>query len=125
MSHLQIAMEILLFCGVKIKRILSLSLIILVLLSLAIGFSQNDFESTVIHEGDITQIVEDSDDAPLEFRKSFKLSIADKTPSESSLYSSHLVFQAVRDTQYTCYLQKHLFAKPSSRMFIDLGALII
>lgn len=109
----------------KIERILSLSFIILVLLSSAIGFSQNDFESTAIHEGDITEIVEDSDDALQEFRQSFKVSIAEKTRPNNSPYTSPLVFQTMRDTQYNCYLQKHLSAKPSARVFIDFGALII
>ena len=95
------------------------------MLSSAIGFSQNDFESTVIQEGDITQIVEDSDDALQEFRQSLKVSIAEKTRSDQSPYSSPLVFQTRRETQYNSYFQKHLSAKPATRMFIDLGALII
>lgn len=112
----------------KIKGILSLGLILLVLLSSAIGFSQNDFESTVIHKGDITQLVEDSDDAQQEFREGFKVSVSTsiKSRSDNSFYdASQLIFQSTHHTQYDSYYQKHITTKPSARMFIRLGALII
>ena len=98
---------------------------LLVLLSSAIGFSQNDFESTSIHRGDITQIVENSDDAQQEFRASTKVSISTvgRTRLHHSIFDDCLVsFQATHCTHYDCYHQKHLSAKPSIRMFVDLGA---
>ena len=112
----------------KIGQLISIILILLVLLSSAIGFSQNDFESTSNQKGDHSQIVEDSNDAQLEFRRSIKVNISptSKSRNTNSFFEAmRLVYKSKSHAPYNGYYQKYISVKPSVKKFIYQGAFLI
>ena len=119
-------------CNVKLKRIAALSLIFIVILS-SMGFyslesSRNqttfkDYQTTTA-----TQLIADGQDPSHEFRESFKTNHASQsnTFSYNFFYSTGKnSFEIICFAQYNTYLQKQLFQRPSSKLFLDFGSLII
>ena len=110
------------------RQTLSLHLILLVLLSSAIGSSQNDFESTSNHHKHPSQIVEDSDDAQLEFRESVKMNVDEGNythDNNAHHYISLVIFQARHYARFDQYGQSLFAENPSYRKFIALGSIIV
>ena len=115
---------------VQMKRILSFTIIFLVLLSSTRGLSQNDwvFKGTLGQAQTGTQLLEDSEDTVQEFRKTIKISLSNtiKTRSYNSTYDvRQLIFEVIRRVRHVCYLQKRHSSNPSVKLFINLSSLLI
>ncbi len=112
----------------KIKRILSVWLVFLVLMSSSEAFSQADFETKNLSDQTGTYLVEYSQEVSQEFRESVKLSLQEETKSDTNLIfhkATSFSFSANAYLQYTNYLRAHLLKIPSKKLFITFGALII
>jgi hypothetical protein len=110
------------------KRILSFSIILLVLLSLDGDFSQNDcVVKTPLGEAQ-SQLAEDSENVIQEFRETIKVSLSNgiRTRTGSAAYEAgQLIFEGIRQARYDSYLQNRLASNPSVKLFINFGILLI
>lgn len=112
----------------KIKRILSVWLVFLVLMSSSEAFSQADFAAKTQSGQTGTYLVEYSQDVSQEFRESVKVSLQEETKSDTNLMfhkTTSYAFSAIAYLQYINYLRAHLLKNSSKRLFINFGALII
>ena len=119
------------FAVVKIKDLLSVSLIFLVILSsigYGEGYSQNSLGKCQSGKATETQLGIESMDAPHEFLESLKISVSGEIESYRNFIfhsASDSNFTTISHLQYNCYLREHLSKSPSKKLFIDFGALII
>jgi hypothetical protein len=112
---------------VKIKKILSISLIFLTLLCSSEVFSQID-RTLKYQANEETEFGGFSQDAPQEFRESFKIILSEESRSNSGFIldnSTFFTFNTVSYWRYQSYLKAYLSKKSSSKLFIDFGSIII
>lgn len=116
----------------KAKKIIAFSLTCIILLSsmgfYSLGFSGNQTIFKINPAASATQLVADSQDPSHEFRESFKTNntAQSNTFSYNFFYSTGKnSFEIICFAQYNTYLQKQLFQRPSSKLFLDFGSLII
>lgn len=121
-------------CSVKFKKITAFILIFVVILS-SIGFcgwicSQDSYATKVQYEQSATstQLIAHTPNASHEFRETTEVTLSfentSQTPNSISEISQ-LSFRVIHWAQYDSYSQRQLFQRPSSRLFLDLGSLII
>jgi hypothetical protein len=117
---------------VKIKRLLSIHLIFIVLLS-SLGFNKN-FSSdesgiqTQQHLVAGTQLAEDAQDAIQVFRETLKITVSAESKSASfNLFqdSGRLIFTVIRYAKYNSYLLSQLSKNPSEKLFLEFRSLLI
>lgn len=110
----------------KIKRILSLSFILLFLTSTGC-FSQLDFiDQTQTETG--AQPNEDSENAVREFRESIKINVSgtvNTRPSNLFYAANQLIFNVRHHAKFFSYFQKRHSGKPDQKLFINFGSLIL
>ena len=108
----------------KIKRILSLSFILLFLTSTG-RFSQLDFiDQTQTDE----QPNEDSENAIRDFRESIKIDVSgtvNTRPSNLFYAANQLIFKVRHHAKFFSYFQKRLSSTPDQKLFINSGSLIL
>ena len=119
------------FAVVKIKDLLSVSLIFLVILSsigYGEGYSQNSLGKGQSGKATETRLGVESLDAPHEFRESLKISISEEIEANGN-FLFHKATDSNSSTisyfQYHSYLREYLSRSPSEKLFINFGALII
>jgi hypothetical protein len=114
---------------VKVQKILSVVFILMVLLSSTGYTSPNDFmvepDQSPTELG--SHISEDSDVDLLEFRQVISLHVSQSTRVANNLFheANQLVFGSVRSVQANSFLRKRLSEKPTVKIFIDHGILLI
>ena len=113
----------------KIKRVTSVCLIFLVLLTSSgynEGISQIDpcLGDSSSPSSSITKYAQDLSQ---EFREGFKLSLLEETRSDTDflVHKPTTFVHVIPDLQYDSYRRAHFSKAPSKRLFIDFGALII
>ena len=114
----------------KIKRITSVCLIFLVLLTslgYSEGCSQNDFTSGKSYQSSSTQLIEYTQDLSQEFLESYKISLLEETKSDMGFlaHKPAASVESIPGLRYVSYLRAHFSKPPTKRLFIDFGALII
>jgi hypothetical protein len=118
---------------VKIKRILSVSLILLVLAS-STGdgevFSRDDHPSRKLLDqtNSKAQFIKDSQEASQEFRESHKISVSEEGKSGINMVihkTTLSMLQVSAYIQYSCYWREYLSRSVSKKLFITFGALLI
>lgn len=113
---------------VKINKILSLCLILLVLMSSTECLTFSDFETVTAEDEAIAQVLEADHDLKQEFRESIKLNLSEETRWGTDVISHKLPMlwlNAYHKLQYNRYHQQFLSGLPSDKLFITFGALII
>jgi hypothetical protein len=117
---------------VKVKKLLSILLIFIVLLS-SLGYNK-DFPSngygiqTERHLVAGTQVAEDAQDAIQVFRETLKITVSSETrPVAFHLFqhSGRFIFTLVRNAKYSSYLLSQLSRGPSEKLFLEFRSLII
>jgi hypothetical protein len=120
---------------VKLKRIIALSLLIIVVLS-TIGSglvsSQRDggFKPSLDQSPFSTQLIANIQDGSDEFRETAKVNGASESISSSETSKfinevSLLTFKVIHVAQFNSYIQKQLLQRPSLKLYLDQRSLII
>ncbi|NOT74702.1 MAG: hypothetical protein HOP08_07215 [Cyclobacteriaceae bacterium] len=110
----------------KIKRLLSLTLILLTLLCSSRSFSQ--VEKAVKVPQEKAQFVEFSQANAHEFRESVKITFQEESRSNTTLFcqqTPHYYFHQLSLREHEAYLKADQLNLPSKKLFIDFGAIII
>ena len=112
----------------QLRGIISGWLILVVLLSSTECLSFVAFPCKPGQEQGAKLLFEKSNDLKQEFCEAFKLNLPEETRSDADVIPHRppvYCFNAFQRLQFSCYQREFLSRKPSQKLFIDFGALII